>query len=228
LHKWHIVGREHYWKDKLLNSEGFIDIVLSRNTMRMVVECKRVLDKDWIFLVTDKRDWRVSKVKFLISHIQKIGTTLEWDDIDYLPESYESPFCILGKEKDRPTLERYSSDTLIAMKSLAVEESNIISSQTRVSDTNITYVPVIVTTADLHICLFHPSDVSIENGKVSPDSKFEKVDYIRFRKGLATDLEYQTIPTVQNLRDANKENERTVFVIQANKLVGFLRSFENS
>jgi hypothetical protein len=52
-HKWSIVGKEHFWTYPEFKREGFIDLVLSRKNMRMAVECKRVLDKDWIFLVAN-------------------------------------------------------------------------------------------------------------------------------------------------------------------------------
>jgi hypothetical protein len=104
----------------------------------------------------------------------------------YPPETYESPFCIMCREKDRPTLENLSSDLLMSLESLAMEDRTIMLLHTLAPAIQIAYVPVIVTTAELHICSFHPGDVNIDDGKVSPSGKYEKGDFIRFRKGLST------------------------------------------
>ena len=227
-HKWSIVGREHYWINPASGDEGFIDLILARNNVRMAVECKRVLDRDWIFLVTNLKEFRVSKTKFLCSLIQPTDSDYGWYDVDHTPESFGSPFCIMGREKERSTLENLSGDLLMALESLALEERTIMLSHTMITPVKVLYVPVIVTTAELHICSFQPDSVNIEDGKVSPESEFQKVDFVRFRKGLSTaNFDRRKLQSVQDLREANKANERTVFIIQASKFVNFLCRFED-
>jgi hypothetical protein len=220
-HLWSIIGREHLWRNIEFDKEGFIDLILSRNNSRMVIECKRVLDKDWIFLVTDLNKYSRSKARLLSSLIQLPNPNYEWVDIDYDPSTFESQFCIMGRDKDRPSLEKLSSDLLLAMESLAIEERSILLLSTPVTPINIAYVPVIITTANLHVCTFHPSDVNLDDGKVAIKSNFEKVDYVRFRKGLST-ANFNNIQAAHDIKELNKLNEQTVFIVQANKFANFL------
>jgi hypothetical protein len=134
----------------------------------------------------------------------------------------------MGKEKDRPTLEALSSDLIMALESMALEERKIILSHLTTGSSYITYLPIIVTTAELYRCFVNPGDVNIEDGTVSPQSKFEKVDFIRFRKGLSTvNLDSRKLEEVHDLREANKANERSVCVIHASKFVDFLCQFDS-
>jgi hypothetical protein len=226
-HKWSIVGREHFWKSPELKREGFIDLVLSRSHLRLAVECKRILDKDWIFLVFDQNKIQVKNSKLLWTNITPSNSTYEWSDFDLLPDTCESPFCIMGKEKDRPSLENLSSDLLMSLENLAKEEISIMHSNKLESPIKIGYIPVVVTTADLHICVFDPGDVNIDDGKVLPTSKFEKVDLIRFRKGLST-ANLENLYTISDLKGSNKANERTVYIIHASKFVDFLNKFDDA
>jgi hypothetical protein len=225
-HHWLIVGREHYWRNNKIDKEGFIDLILHRNNLRMVIECKRVLDKDWIFLVADTQQPTAYKVKLLYSSIQYENPNYVWKDFDLCPVTYESQFCILGKEKDRPSLESVSSDLLLATESLAIEEESILLPRNISNSLYITYIPIIITTANLHICSFQPSNVSMKDGKVPPDSKFVNVDFVRFRKGLAT-ASIDNLKDVQDLHESNKLNERTIFIVSANKILNFFQQFED-
>ena len=56
-HGWDVLSHEHPWANKEAGSEGFIDLILVNNSDRhiMVVECKRVRDTYWIFLVPSEK-----------------------------------------------------------------------------------------------------------------------------------------------------------------------------
>jgi len=227
MHQWSVVGREHFWASPELKKEGFIDIILSRYNLRMVVECKRVLDQDWIFLVTDRKKFNVRKSKLLRSNINSSNSNYEWLDFNLLPETFESPFCIMGRDRDRPSIEKLSSDLLMSVESLANEEISIMQFHPPVSAVELGYVPVIVTTAELHTCIFNPSDVNIDDGKVSTTSKFERVEIVRFRKGLST-ANLDSLQLAHDLGESNKANERTVYIIHAGKFVDFLCKFQDA
>ena len=50
-HGWKVLYQEHSWKNE--SEAGFIDLVLEdkHRTWLMNIECKRVLDTSWLFLV---------------------------------------------------------------------------------------------------------------------------------------------------------------------------------
>ena len=50
---WRIAAREHRWLDAHDGSERFVDLILRKNIHRTVVECKRVIDAKWVFLIPD-------------------------------------------------------------------------------------------------------------------------------------------------------------------------------
>lgn len=52
-HNWKVLFSEHSWKNEEDQMEGFIDIVLenTEQTTYMIVECKRVSEAQWLFLI---------------------------------------------------------------------------------------------------------------------------------------------------------------------------------
>ncbi len=161
----------------------------------------------------------------------KYPSYYKWDNSHFAPQSYESAFCIVGKynnargvsnlEKDTRTLEKLSGELLLSLEHVAREERNL----TRTPNTifpHIMYLPVIVTTASLQACIFDPYSVDTKTGHIPFNTaKFEEVSKIRFRKGLATNLNYKK-PLLGNISEANRENERTVFVVKSTELINFL------
>ena len=51
--RWKIVGREHRWVNPSTGYEGFIDLLLDTGTLILVIECKRVTEGHWVFLVPE-------------------------------------------------------------------------------------------------------------------------------------------------------------------------------
>ena len=59
-HGWKVLYREHSWNNPESNISGFVDLVLAdeSGTSIMVVECKRVQNTNWIFLLPSERQKR--------------------------------------------------------------------------------------------------------------------------------------------------------------------------
>jgi hypothetical protein len=222
-HGWEIIGHEHPWINQETGDEGFIDIVLGsqfQQVFRMVIECKRVLDSSWVFLVTNQKSMNVHRSRLYWSHCQVERKNLTgWHDFGLSPTFPEAGFCVVRgqSDKDKPMLERIAGILLKSVESLAEEESNF--APTQPSEAHV-YIPVIITTASLEVCLVDPSDVNIENGQL-PDGKghFEKVPFVAFRKGMIVN---NLGKTVTNLKKANLKKEQTVFIVQALEVLNFL------
>jgi hypothetical protein len=223
-HGWEIIGHEHPWMNQETGDEGFIDIVLGsqfQQVFRMVIECKRVLDSSWVFLVTSQNSMNVHRSRLYWSHRQVERKNLSgWHDFGLSPTFPEAGFCVVRgqSDKDKPMLERIAGILLKSVESLAEEESNL--AQTQPSEAHV-YIPVIITTASLEVCLVDLSDVNVENGQL-PDGKghFEKVPFVAFRKGMT--VINNLSKTVTNLKKANLKKEQTVFVVQALDVLNFL------
>ena len=222
LGNWKII-REHRWVDPIDGTEGFIDLILEWDIHRMVIECKRVTDATWIFLIPDERV-SMRRARLLWSMLaQSTGKIAEWHDFRLIPESPEAEFCIVRGQGDRdtPMLERVSSLLLRSTESLANEELN---HQTEAQREHLVYYSVVVTNATLRICRFNPSLVNISTGRLEANAAdFKEVPFVRFRKNLSSALVGHR--SFSDLQKANSENERTVFVINSGQLANTIREW---
>jgi hypothetical protein len=154
-----------------------------------------------------------------------------WEKLYLDPVSQESLFCIFetGGKKDSRTLEKLSGELLLSLEYTAKEENRLLQSvisNLNLQNVTMTYIPVIVTTANLQGMKFEHPDIEIANGKITK-SETEPIKYIRFRKNLASSIRYDNTE-VTRLRDLNKLNDRTVFVVQAESFIEFLRKLDFS
>lgn len=119
--RWGVEAREHKWSDHASNEEKFIDLVLKAGVGRMVVECKRVTDGQWIFLAPSSKNY-LKRTRLLWTHVDDVlGNTSDWSEFDIEPDSPQSSICIIrGKgENDNPMLERISSVVMRSVEALA-------------------------------------------------------------------------------------------------------------
>jgi hypothetical protein len=211
LHQWEVLAREHPWIDKESENEGYIDLVLGQGITRMVIECKRTQDANWIFLLPDN-SYGTQLRSMYISSVAPQQYRSGAHDFHPNPQSFISEFCVVrGQgEKDSPMLERISGGLLNSLEALAVEEV-LLSSRYSYGNRYV-YVPVIVTNARLHVCRFKIEDVSLDEGKLT-DANFESVPLIRFRKSLTTRLTQNS--AADTIEQANKNKLRTVLVVHA-------------
>lgn len=221
---WEIAACEHRWFDPQEENEGFIDLALKKGIIRMVVECKRVTDANWVFLVPNKKSDTESARTMWTMRQAPDKHIAEWHDFKISPVSSEATFCIVrGQgEKDTPMLERLSSLVLRSLESLAIEEfafSERSDFQPRI------YLPVIVTNAALNICRFDPSKINISTGQID-DAEFEPVPLVRFRKSLSSTM--SSGKPQNSLEASNRSNERTIFIINSNHLAELLNKFDVS
>jgi len=218
-----LIAREHRWVDPVDGTEGFIDVILKSGIGHMVVECKRVTDATWVFLIPDGRDGML-RARLLWTSLTQDGAKIaEWHDFSLTPPSPEATFCIVrGQgERDTPMLERVSSLLLRSLESLANEEINRQAQTTR-QQLSI-YYPIIITNATLQVCRFNASSVDTSTGRLD-DAAFEEVPFVRFRKNLSSTLTSRG--SQFTLQTVNLENERTVFVINAGHLTTIMQEWD--
>lgn len=222
-HKWEISSHEHPWKDKETGTEGFIDLVIKKDVFRIIIECKRPRDANWIFLISSKSNNNVIRARCLWTFLKGniYDPSSGWRNFEVLPFSKEAEFCLIrGQgEKDKPMLERLASNLLNAVDSLAAEELNIRNQQSQYGSR--VYFPVIVTTAKLQLCEFNSDEILLEDGTLPYTAgQFKIVPYIRFHKSLTTKLSPNYHPP--DIMSANQDKERTIFIVNAQELINFL------
>jgi hypothetical protein len=221
--KWRVVLEEHPWVSDVTQSEDFIDIIIQgedKDFQAMVIECKRVRQTKWVFIIPDysskkTNNFRIWESRYADSRWQFFGYFDDHAD----PESYESKFCAIeGQTNGRKTLlERTASALVDSVEALAEQEKSLKRSQHH--SFSRVYIPVIVTTAELSVAFVDPPSISLKEGSLSPETVCEPVSYIRFRKSLSGRI----VPALhESLEDAHKATARSVFVVTAEGFAEFL------
>jgi hypothetical protein len=225
---WRVVLEEHPWRSDMTGSEGFIDIVaVTRHDdgfSAMVLECKRVRQTAWVFLIPDLSPSPCRRTTAWESHrVDSKWKEYRWVDWRTYPSTYESQDCAIpGQEQGRKTLlERTASELINSVEVLAAEEKQI---QEKGGTNNFTrlYIPVVVTTAQLFVSHFDPATISLADGSLSKDTPVSQVPCIRFRKSLSTRAQSSSASSIEKL---HTESERTIFVVHAEALPEFLQEF---
>jgi hypothetical protein len=157
-------------------------------------------------------------------HEPAVPRTHGWSDSPFYPSSQECEFCVIRGtgEKGPGVLERLGQVLSRAIEAIAAEELLI--------DGNATpfrrfYAPLIVTTASLHLCRFDAAGISLSDGTLPTDSRFEEVSFVRFRKNLTSSF---TEPMPTSSFEGITNRERTVLVLNAGALVATLERLRPS
>ena len=221
-HEFSVIASDFRWTYR--EETGFVDLVLTKGVYVLVLECKRV-GKPWVFLVPEKDGSDVSGATCLWTGPwkQKPGGGRSGQrghaGIDFEPVSYEAEFCAISGSTDRREnmIERFASTLVRACESVYTQQMG--SKLGQAVTFRAVYVPVIVTTADLHVAPVASDDVSLEDGRMR-DPRSDRVDVVRLRKSLGQPWE-----DIEDLRDANEQSQRTVFVVRARAIVEFLKNW---
>ena len=229
---WSVQVTEHPWSDSDGTARGFIDLVLSKGGIqRAVVECKRLSDSSLIFLVHPKDRIDQSPAKVLWQRHepdapeQVVGN---WEDVNLMPASPEADFCVIpSKNKWGERILESTCQTLLAsLRRFAAEEFELARNAKLPRNRRFTYLPVIVTTATLHVCRVNSREIDLATGVVETGD-FQEVGFVRFRKCFdawpqAEDTRGHTVQTLHTWR------QRTILVVNAAHLGGVLREWEYS
>ncbi|MGB8857304.1 MAG: hypothetical protein WCC58_11635 [Burkholderiales bacterium] len=221
-HGWNVIYTEHSWTNSTNETSGFIDIVLEnkQGNLVLVIECKRLLDSEWIFLNQGHEIKARNHAKVWITKgVQGNPSICDWNDFAIDPASPESDFCVVrGQDNNsRPMLERLAAGVISSIEGFAFEQLPLVGRTGRAKV--IIFIPIIVTTAKLKICTFEPDKITLGDGTIK-EEKLQEVPYIRFRKQLSTAHYHVNLDYSHS--DQASAKERTVFVVNAEKLIEFL------
>ena len=229
-HSWRVLLEEHPWSIEG-NLKGFLDlIIIGHQVDAMVIECKRVKQAQWVFLLPETHPSMRSHACLLFLLHDTGLKTYKWLDRQPSPSSYESQFCAIpGQEQGRRNLlERTASELIEAVDAFAGQENFLKMKQGSSSPPlRRIYIPVIVTTAELIISSFDPETISLKDGSLPPDANFQKVPFVRFRKSLTNKPPSPVSSSLpESSQEAHMMTERTVFIVNAEGFKSFLDEFE--
>jgi hypothetical protein len=225
---WTVLYREHGWSNPDGQS-GFADLVLEdryRSSV-MVLECKRVLDSDWLFLEESGANNETIRTRAWVNNTPGHGKEHSgYYDLSARPKSAESMYCVIAgqDQKSRPLLERVAAETCAATEAIAVEE------YASMLDTKYgfrMYIPVIVTTARLSISTVETASIALATGEASAISHRE-VPFLRFRKQLSSAFAVDRKGPEWGFSELATAREKMVFVVNSMHLEEFLHAWETS
>jgi hypothetical protein len=225
---WQVVLSEHAWRDPLSGDEKFIDLVVRRmgGPERLVVECKRARDTEWLFLRHSHQyqpDELNVRSRLAARNPTKGGLFDEWLDLNFVPGSPEAAYCVIRKngQRSQEMLERTAAEVVRATDALALQEINInVKNGGRLFGR--AYVPMIVTTARMFVCDVDYDQVEPQTGEVA-SATIITTPIIRFKKSLsAPDLARSSAVSVEEFA---AQSERSVVVVQAAAFSEFLKNW---
>lgn len=242
-HAWAINSREHGWQDG--ENARFVDLVLTREPVHLVMELKRMRGADadvgrMMFLVPDPPTGRRAEPRrhFRAAYLRNIDTPNGPEALTSLynfqldPRSWESSFCVVpgGSENDKhPLLDRIcaelarSADAILTQQ-LAIEHRREPSSRAVIMPPGRPWmaIPVVVTTARLHVVRFDPAAVALKDGMLPAGvGTWEEVPHVRYRKSFVAPepLRKDTVGELE------KYAQRSIVIVTAEHLVEWLRNF---
>ena len=225
---WRVFVEEHPWRDHERGTEGFIDIVAINTYLRvgaMIIECKRVRQAAWVFLIPKEHPPDRSSASVWDSHrVDGKWIRCGWRNCQADPVSCQSLYCAIpGQEQGRRNLiERTVADLTTSVEAFAHQEINLIEQNQTANFVRI-YVPVIITTAHLFVASFDPSKITLNDGELPKDASFLEVPYVRFRKAFSVLPEK---PSINSIKELGEMSERTAFVVNSQRVTEFLNQFE--
>lgn len=222
-HQWHVVHSEYPAGD------GFLDLLLRRDSILGAVECKRT-ESDWIFVLRQRAQANIENVS---------RCRLEWyngrapdlpafsdaekvfcDEFNMCEGSPEAEFAVAKESGATPILERTSSALLAQSKAVLATYDRRRESAYEVM------VPIIVTSGRLYTCQYTPNADQLSDGRLGPgEGTFKEVEFVRFRKSLASDRSNHYDEESLSAEAWYADRERTVFVVQARSIAFFLTGF---
>jgi hypothetical protein len=229
--RWKIFLEEHPWSlddkdDKV--SEGFIDLVVYERFSQfetLVIECKRVRQTAWVFLLPTLPSAKRSQATIFGSQLaDSKWKHFGWEDWQADPITYQSQYCAIpGQQQGRKNLiEHTASELVLSVEALANQERRL-QQENGADNFSRVYIPIIVTTAQLFIAEFDPSNISLEDGCLPKNTPFFEVPFIRYRKSLAT---FGGSILVKSISEFHIASERTIFVVNALKFEEFLNQYD--
>jgi len=228
-HLWSVVSREFPYINPETNESGFIDLLQEYDgkVIRMVIECKKY-SGDWVFLLPETESAEKKSAKILRS--KEPNFVSFWSKEIVNPASLQSMFCIRVNEgkRDSNPLEKIARELLHSTEAVLEIENEIRRKPNSDGWWNKVYVPVIVTTANLKILSFSENDIDKSNGEIEKTkSNLDDVSYIRFTKSFSTSLKTEYASN-SDIESVYRDKERTVFVVQVEHFVEFLKNFSIS
>lgn len=222
---WRVLRREHAWFDG--NRGGYIDLVLQSADDRLLLECKRRQDAEWVFMSAASAPTQNLDFNFWVDLTDREVHSLRrsgWLGGRVNPYSHVAHFCTVrgssGSGRDGVMLEPIASELASSLVAFGRAESAM--DPPRPGSPRI-YMAAIVTTAKLVMLEFNRREIDVSSGHLPADAKEHQVGYLRYQKQLIQHLNRDSF--LGGIRRDSPGNlwEQTIWVVNVDHLEQFLR-----
>jgi len=222
-HGWRVLGSEFpLVQPEDLLPAGFLDLVLAKRYMRMVIEVKKKGADEFIFPVPRVSIPRHSFFAMETFQEDRVPQVLQCTARPNLPVGR---FALVTREDALSvnTVDRSAAALVRACDDLA----RLWSHDLRPVNTDYAqvFIPVIATSAKLVGALYDPRDVSLETGELAQEKiEFVEADAVRFQRPYPSTADPGWAIEVEGLLPYY--TERTLFIVRASRLVSWLHEFD--
>lgn len=204
------VEEEVAWKDDT-GAARFLDIVASKDSVRICIECKALRKSALVFLIPKDREIGATRLVRAV-FLNRVEDSTRRPIVDYGVcatdnESRESMYCVIcgDQEKGGRLIEREAQPLIQGTEQYAIDRVH----DYKQAGTTVC-IPVLCTTAQLFVAEYDPAMISLQDGVYkAAEDHLTRVPYIRFTKQFSADS-----PDVTR--------NRTVVVVQATELSNLL------
>ncbi len=225
---WRVFASEYPWRDPSAaegKQEKFIDLIIEGRGQTLVIECKRFLNSEWIFLRDEntRNDRTVIRARAVLK--LPSGIIDDWIDAQCIPGTAIGTFCVTRKNGSASTdmLETRAAELVRATNEVACDETRIWKRRGGQLNSRL-LIPVIVTTARLFVCDTDYSKVDLKNGEIETvRTSATEVPFLRFSKSLGAAARPGD---VAQLADLTQQTERSVVIVQALNFTEFLDKWD--
>jgi len=216
-----VMRSEFPWANGTYGTSGYLDLFLSIGASRFVVSAKRVRESDWIFLQEDSAPAETIEARayWRMRRERELGG---WSKVSLFPAMPDAPYAVIPGTKDRPAmLERECALLIHALEAVAFQEDRLAQKE----DPGLRlYHPVLVTTANLHVCRLPAGSVDLKSGEAPVSTMgLAEIPVVRLTKAFTPPLGTEGGSDLYQLAQGL---ERTVFVVTATHFVQFMKDLE--
>jgi hypothetical protein len=215
--------REFPWTNKRTGEAQYLDLLVQHGPIRFLISAKRRQETDWVFVEHDGRS-RSTHRAFLFYADRGIEGPAGWRKMEVEPDSPMAIYCAMPGRRDDPShiIDQAGQELVAATEAIADYEKQIEDAFSETRGARF-YVPVLATTARLHTYAVPPDSLSLQTGTANPASVTgAPIPFIRMTKAFTAP---RYTGTARSLRELGTNEERTLFVVEAQHFVQFLERF---
>lgn len=230
--RWEVRLQEFTWEHPS-GAKGHLDILLKLQgeLKHMIVEVKRPkTNREWVFLVPSDAEAEQAEARVLWQRRRppphNPGGDLEleqwWCQATFDPQSFVARWC--APRTDEGLLDRIGAELIHATEAVGHYLAKTRYSSAFRNEKEWLFACALVTTAKLYVARLPLERISLQHGAAEEELTIDPVPFVRFTKSFTAPsiVRSPDDEPLQSFDELAADNDRTLFVVQAENVVEFL------